>query len=57
MIKWGSVMDAIYNVTMLVCIGLLAITVTVFVAAVSLLGRAIEEAGRELKSTVKQKVR
>ena len=46
-------MAAIYDITMFLCIALLAVVVTVFVVAVSFLGRAIEEASRE-QAEIKQ---
>lgn len=47
-------MSGIYDITMLLCIALLAVVVTVFVLAVSLLGRAIEEAGNEQRKIKEQ---
>lgn len=48
-------MAALYEMTMLLSIALIAIVATVFVIAASLLGRAIEEASREQAEIAKKK--
>ena len=46
-------MESIYQLTFFLALGLLAIVVTVFVFAISLLGRAIEVAAKEQEKTTK----
>ena len=48
-------MSAIYQLTFFLALGLLAIVVTIFVFAISLLGRAMETAARSEKDKVAER--